>query len=70
MDRNPHRPDAWKGGEHGVGNSAGRGLDQTEAMRTERLARAIDHLVVGDSIDDLVRAGCSGEVDFQIEIDE
>ncbi len=55
--------------EHGVGDPAGGGLDQTETLSAERVARAVDDLVIGDGIHDFVRPGRSGKIDLEVEVD-
>ena len=52
-----------------VGNSSSGRLDQTEALRTERVARGADDLVIGHCVYDLVRSGCGGQIYFKIKID-
>src|SRR5262245_6417577 len=54
--RDAHGSHAGKSREHRFGGSAGGSLDQAKALGTKRFAHAIDDLVVGDGIDDLVRA--------------
>src|SRR5262245_46507571 len=54
VHRHPHRGDLGKAMEHGVGNGAGGGLDQTIAARAEHLACELDHLIVADRVDELV----------------
>src|SRR4249920_1250682 len=68
--RDAHGSHAWKDSEHGIGGSARGSLDQAKALSTKCLAHAIDDLVVGDGIDDLVRARRGREVDLQVKIDD
>src|SRR6478672_1680403 len=55
VNRYPHGTHEWKIGKECVGNAPGSGFDQTEALRTERVARRADDLVIGHGIHDLVR---------------
>src|SRR5690242_3878009 len=54
--RDAHGSHAWKRREHSVGGTAGGSLNQAEALGAKRFAHAIDDFVVGDGIDDLIRA--------------
>src|SRR6516164_4749978 len=66
--RHFRRVHARKRGEHRIDDTARCGFDQAEALAAERLGRAIDDLVVGNGVDHLVRAGCRGQIDFEVEI--
>src|SRR5512140_2359982 len=68
VDCNSDRADRRKGREYGIGHPAGGGFDQAETLSAEGRTRAVDNLVVGNSIHDFVRARCGGEIDFKIEV--
>src|SRR5262245_30775298 len=69
VHRHPHRGHLGKALEHGFGHSAGSRLDQPIAARAEHLARKLDHLIVADRVDELVRAGSGGEIDIELKIE-
>src|SRR5438105_2337917 len=68
VNTDPHRADTRKGGEDCVSDPAGSGLDQTVALCAKRFAHAIDCLVVGHGIQDLVRTSGGRKIDFQVKV--
>src|SRR5947207_12813850 len=68
VNSDSHRSDTRKSRENRVSDPAGGGLDQAIALRAKRFARAIDHLVVGNCIHNLVRTSGSGKIDFKIKV--
>src|SRR6187551_1032153 len=69
VDRHAYRPYLRKLRQDGVGHATGGGFDQPEALRVEGLLRAIDDLVVGDRVNDLVRARGGGELDVELKVE-
>src|SRR6187455_2071131 len=61
--------DLLETGEHGLGDGAGGGLHQAIALCPERLARNIDHLIVADSVGELVGARGLRQIDVEHEIE-
>src|SRR6266550_4354486 len=58
-----HAGDLREPAEHGFGDLAGRGLDQSMPTGAERDSRDIDDLVIADGIREFVRAGRRAQVD-------